>query len=84
MMPGSKGRAFHARMKKHDFETRKNMRKSHFSQKNERFRMFLEFRGAERPVDVRLAPTVAVAKTTKCGEIRGIMGSKYLLTPTSY
>ncbi len=47
MMPGSKGRAFHARMKKHDFETRKNMRKSHFSQKNERFRMFLGFREHE-------------------------------------
>jgi len=27
MIPGSKGHAFHACMKKHDFETRKNMRK---------------------------------------------------------
>ena len=47
MMPGSKCRAFHARMKKHDFETCKNMRKSLFSQKNERFRMFLGFREHE-------------------------------------
>lgn len=27
MMLGAKGHAFHACMKKHDFETRKNMRK---------------------------------------------------------
>ena len=29
-----------------------------------------DLRGAERPVDVRLAPTVAVAKTAKRGAIR--------------
>ena len=30
MTPGSKGHAFHACMKKRDFETRKNMRKKPF------------------------------------------------------
>ena len=34
------------------------------------FEVFLGLRGAERPVDVRLAPTAAAAKTTKCGAIR--------------
>ena len=36
MILGSKGHAFHACMKKHDFLTRQTPKCSHFSQKNER------------------------------------------------
>ena len=42
-----------------------------FRRKMGGFEVFLGLRGAERPVDVRLAPTVAVAKTAKRGAIRG-------------
>ena len=41
-----------------------------FRRKMGGFEVFLGLRGAERPVDVRLAPTVAVAKTAKRGAIR--------------
>ena len=43
------------------------------------------FQGAEHPVDVRLAPNVVERRfgSMLCGEIRGIMGAKDLLTPTS-
>ena len=43
-MPGSKGHAFHAFMKKHDFGTRKTPKRSHFSKKNERIWGVLGFR----------------------------------------
>ena len=55
MIPGSKGHAFHVYMKMHDFGTRQNMRKSRFSQKSERFRMFCriaEAQSAEQSVGI--------------------------------
>ena len=48
----------------------KHRKEAIFRRKMSGFEVFLGLQGAERPVDVRLAPTVAVAKTTKCGAIR--------------
>ena len=54
MRQATKGHAGCACAGKRDFVSRKTPKRSHFS----------------RPVDVRLAPTVAVAKTAKRGAIR--------------